>query len=122
MDAEIKMSSSENPELSKVLFLKAGGQNIAFHTSPATRTSAFRISLYDFCLFVCFTMYFPSGFSHAKFALLSPGKPAKREWCYPNYGACWVFLFFHSPPDYIIFNVRTDVNACDYTHRGEGTP
>ena len=47
------------------------------------------------------------------------GKPAATESRYPAYGACWVFLCFYSPPnsdmDYGIFNVRTDVNACDCT-------
>ena len=35
------------------------------------------------------------------------------------YGACWVCLCCHNPPnsdmDYRIFTVRTDFNACDYT-------
>ena len=46
------------------------------------------------------------------------GKPAATESRYPTYDACWVFYCFHNPPnsdmDYRIFNVRTDVNACDY--------
>ena len=36
---------------------------------------------------------------------------------YPTYVACWVFECFHNPPnsemDYWIFNVCTDVNACN---------
>ena len=47
------------------------------------------------------------------------GKLAAAEWCYPTYGACWVFQCFHNPPnsdmDCGIFNVRTYVNACDCT-------
>ena len=47
------------------------------------------------------------------------GKPAATESRYPTYGACRVFQCFHNPPNsdmyYGIFNVRTDVNACDCT-------
>ena len=47
------------------------------------------------------------------------GKPAATESCYPTYGVCWVFQCFHNPPnsdtDMGIFNMRTDVNACDCT-------
>ena len=47
------------------------------------------------------------------------GKPAVTELRYPTYGACWMFLCFHNLPnsamDYGIFNVRTDVNACECT-------
>ena len=47
------------------------------------------------------------------------GKPATTELRYPTYGACWVLLCFHNLPnsdmDYKIFNMRTDVNACDCT-------
>ena len=43
------------------------------------------------------------------------GKPVATESHYQTYGACWVFLCFHTPPnsdvDYRIFIVRTDVNA-----------
>ena len=38
---------------------------------------------------------------------------------YPTYSACWVFQCFHNPPnsdmDCRIFNMRTDVNASNYT-------
>ena len=48
------------------------------------------------------------------------GKPVTTESCYATYGACWMFQCFINPPnsdtDYRIFNVRTDVNACD-SHR-----
>ena len=47
------------------------------------------------------------------------GKPAAAKLSYPTYGTCRVFQCFHNPPnsdmDYRIFNVRTDVNACDCT-------
>ena len=47
------------------------------------------------------------------------GKPAATESRYPTYDACWVFRHFHNPlksdMDYRIFNVPTDVNACDCT-------
>ena len=43
--------------------------------------------------------------------------PAATESRYPTYGACWAFKRLYNPPnsamDYGIFNVRTDVNACD---------
>ena len=56
----------------------------------------------------------PRDFSHGKFWLLSPEKVSSR---YPTYCACWVFECFHNPwnfdMDYRIFNVHTDVNACD---------
>ena len=58
-------------------------------------------------------------FSHRKFGLPSPGKPAATESRYTTYSACWVFSCFHNPPnfdmDYGIFNVHTHVNACDCT-------
>ena len=47
------------------------------------------------------------------------GKPAATELHYPAYGACWVFLCFHNPPnsdmDCRIFNRGTDVSACNCT-------
>ena len=50
---------------------------------------------------------------------LPRGKPAATGSCYPTYGACWVFYCFHNLPnsdmDYGIFNVHTDVNACNST-------
>ena len=40
-EAEIKVPSAENPELSAVLSVKpGGGQNIVLHVSPAARNSA----------------------------------------------------------------------------------
>ena len=59
-------------------------------------------------------------FSHGKFGSLSPGKAScDRVPHFPTYGACWMFYCFHNPPnsdmDYGIFNVRTDVNACNCT-------
>ena len=53
------------------------------------------------------------------------GKPAATESRYPAYGACWVFQCLHNPPnsdlDYRIFNVRTNVDACDCTRGGTDT-
>ena len=47
MDTEIKVSSTENPELTNVLPLKPGvGQNIATHESPTARN------------FFCLNFYF----------------------------------------------------------------
>ena len=50
---------------------------------------------------------------------LPRGKPAATKSRYLTYSACWMFQYFHSPPifdmDYGIFNVRTDINACDCT-------
>ena len=49
----------------------------------------------------------------------SHGKPDGTESCYLIYGACWVFLCFcnaaNSDFGYKVFNVCTDVNACDCT-------
>ena len=57
----------------------------------------------------------PMGYS----GCLPSGKPAVTESHYPTYGACWLFLCFHNPPnsdmDCRIFNVYTDVTACDCT-------
>ena len=48
---------------------------------------------------------------------LHRGKPAATETRYPTYGTSWVFKFFRNPPNsnmgYGIFNMRSDVNACD---------
>ena len=47
------------------------------------------------------------------------GKPTPTEWRYPTYGACWVFRCLYNPlnsdMDHGIFDVRTDVNACNCT-------
>ena len=47
------------------------------------------------------------------------GKPAATGSRYQTDGACWVFQCFCNPPnsdmDRGIFNVHTDVNACDCT-------
>ena len=46
-----------------------------------------------------------------------PGESQLGQSRYPAYDTCWVCLCFYNPPnsdmDYRIFNVRTDVNACD---------
>ena len=46
------------------------------------------------------------------------GKPAATQSRYPTYGACQMFQLFHHQPNSDmdgIFNVHTDVNACDCT-------
>ena len=47
------------------------------------------------------------------------GKPAAADLRYPTYDACWVYKCFlnlaNSDMDDRIFNVRTDVNACNCT-------
>ena len=72
-----------------------------------------------------FTLYFlqlycPIGiFPMGNLDCFPQGKPAATESCYPRYGGCWVFTCFHNSPnsgmDYKIFNVCTDVNACNCT-------
>ena len=70
-----------------------------------------------------FTFYFlrlycPNGISPmGNSGCLPLGKPAATESRYPSYGACWVFVVFppNSDMDYGVFNLRTDVNACDCT-------
>ena len=42
--------------------------------------------------------------SHGKFVLLSQGKPAATELCYPAYSACWFYFFFNV---YIIHQTLT---------------
>ena len=44
-----------------------------------------------FFLFFFTTVLSHWDFSHWKFRLLSPGKPAVMESHYPTYGACWTF-------------------------------
>ena len=48
-----------------------------------------------------------------------PRESQLRQSRYLTYGACWVFYCFHNPPnsgmDYRIFNMHSDVNACDCT-------
>ena len=59
------------------------------------------------------------GFSHGKFGLPSPGKASCDRVALPNLRCMLdVLVFPHSPNsdmDYGIFNVRTDINACDST-------
>ena len=73
-----------------------------------------------FSLFTILQLYCLDGISPmGTSGWLLRGKPAATESRYPTYSACWVFLCFLNPPnfdmDYRIFNVRTDVNACDCT-------
>ena len=82
----------------------------------------------ELLFFFFFTFYnclFQLDLSSGKFGLPSSGeKLAATESRYPTYGACWVFYYFHNRPnsdmDYGIFNVHTDVIACnctlEYTH------
>ena len=60
--------------------------------------------------------------SHRDFSHLGcfpQGSPAATASHYPTYGACWVLLCLHNPPnsdiDYRIFNMCTGVSACDCT-------
>ena len=57
-------------------------------------------------------------FSHGKFGLLSLGKGSCDRVAPPNL-PCILVVFFHIPPNsdinYRIFNVCTDVNACNCT-------
>ena len=50
-----------------------------------------------------------------------PRKSQLQQLCYPTYGAHWVFMCFHYPPnsgmDCRSFNMRTNVNACDCEHK-----
>ena len=50
---------------------------------------------------------------------LPQGKLAAAELHHPTYSACRVFMCFHNPPnsdmDYLTFNMRADVTACDCT-------
>ena len=52
-------------------------------------------------------------FSVGNSGLVSLGKPAATESCYPTYSLCWVFKSFHNPPNsdmnYRVFNMHTDV-------------
>ena len=85
-------------------------------------------SLFLVCFFLLFSHFFftchnyvvPMGFlPMGKSGCFLRGKPAATESRYLIYGACWVFLCFHNPPnsdmDYRIFNVRPYANACDCT-------
>ena len=79
------------------------------------------------CVLLAFYFYFlelscPNGiFPMGNSGSLPCGKPTATESRYPTYGAYWVFEYFHNSPnsdtDYGIFNVHTDVNACDCTRR-----
>ena len=62
----------------------------------------------------------PSGISPmGNLGCLPRGKPAATESRYPTYRVSGCFSVFYNPPnsdmDCRIFNVRTDVIACDYT-------
>ena len=70
-----------------------------------------------FLFYIYNRIYCPTGISPVGISCSFPrGKPAPTE---VRYGACRMFLCFHNPPnsdrDYRIFNVHTDVNACDCT-------
>ena len=101
-----------------------GSPEIGFHIcQPAGKAWRTRLSLSVKMFAECargsvLQMNCPNGIS----PIGNPGcfpreKPAATESRYPTYGACWVFQCFHNPPNsdmnYRIFNVRTDVNACD---------
>ena len=61
-------------------------------------------------------LYFHIRISRGKFVLLfSAESQLQKSRATQNYGACWVFEYFHNPPnsdmDHMAFNVRTYVNA-----------
>ena len=61
----------------------------------------------------------PMGFLPREIRVASPGESQLGQSRYPTCGACWMFQCFRNPwnsdMDYGIFNVCTDVNACDCT-------
>ena len=61
----------------------------------------------------------PMGFLQWEIQVAFPWESQPRQSRFPTYGACWMFYCFHNPSnsdmDYRIFNVCTDVHACDYT-------
>ena len=68
----------------------------------------------------CLQLFCPNWISPIGYwGCLPRGKPDATESRYLTYGACWVFKCFYNPPksdmDCGIFNVRTNVNACDCT-------
>ena len=71
-----------------------------------------------FFLLIFFQLFCPKwDFSHGKFGWLSPGKASCDRVKLPYLRCILGVLEFHNPPksemDYMIFNVDTDVNACD---------
>ena len=76
-----------------------------------------------FFFFFTFTSYFlqlycPNGTSPVgNSGCLPRGKPEPTESRYLALGSCWAFKCFHYPPnsdmDHGIFDVRTEINACD---------
>ena len=73
-----------------------------------------------FFLLIFFQLFCPKwDFSHGKFGWLSPGKASCDRVKLPYLRCILGVLEFHNPPksemDYMIFNVDTDVNACDCT-------
>ena len=79
-------------------------------------TCAITFSLFKYTFYNCIVLM---GFLQREIRAAFPGESQlqRLEWRYPTYGACRVLQCLHSPPnsfmDYGIFNVRTDVNACD---------
>ena len=86
-------------------------------------SNIFKVGLvrnFSFFYFYFLQLYCSNGISLiGNSGCLPRGKPAAIELRYSTYGACWVFWCLHNPSnsamDYGIFNVRTDVNACDCT-------
>ena len=70
-------------------------------------------------LFIYYAFISLWDFSHGQLGSFPRGKTAATESRYPTHGAWWVFQCVHNPPnsnaDCRIFNVCTDVNACDCT-------
>ena len=73
---------------------------------------------------ITFTSYnciVPMEFLPWEIQVAFPGASQLRQSRYQTYGACWVFECFHNPPnsnmDHGIFNVHTDVHACNCVRR-----
>ena len=65
-------------------------------------------------------LYWPIGISRmGNSGCFHRGKPQRRSCAIQTNDACWVFQCFYNPPssdiDYGIFNVHSDVTACDCT-------
>ena len=74
----------------------------------------------SFCHWHFLQLYCSVGISPlANSGFFPQGTPAATESRYPTHSACLVFKYFHKPPTsdmvYRVFNMRTDVNACDCT-------
>ena len=110
---EQKRESGEN-EREKTRF--------AFHVYPNILLYPRPFNIYYPFFFFFLTFYncvVPMGFLPREIRVAFSGESQLPQSRYPTYSACWMFQCFHNPPNsdvgYGIFNVRTDVNACDCT-------